>query len=164
MIRSIRNLLWKPVFEKGNADWLSELASVIKEYNNTIHNFTWLKPIKNFKKSNEKKVYSKLRDDRVKQKPKYERGQLLRTADIKRDFSKGGSTNWSYIFYTVTEVIVNTGRSYRINYLPQRFIQNLLLPRKLSLDEYNQNLKKLILIQKTGLNKWNKQKMKYLKI
>ena len=36
-IRTIRNLLKKPVFEKGNADWLSEFPSVIKQYNNTIH-------------------------------------------------------------------------------------------------------------------------------
>ena len=26
-----------PVFERGNADWLIELPSVIKQYNNTIH-------------------------------------------------------------------------------------------------------------------------------
>ena len=31
VIRTIRNLLKKPVFEKGNADWLSELASIIKK-------------------------------------------------------------------------------------------------------------------------------------
>ena len=30
--RIIRNLLKKPVFEKWNADWLSELPSVIKQY------------------------------------------------------------------------------------------------------------------------------------
>ena len=30
VIRTERNLLKKPVFEKGNADWLSELQSVIK--------------------------------------------------------------------------------------------------------------------------------------
>ena len=29
--RTIRNLLKKPVFEKGSADWLSELPSVIKQ-------------------------------------------------------------------------------------------------------------------------------------
>ena len=30
VIRTIRNLLKKPVFEKGRADWISELPSVIK--------------------------------------------------------------------------------------------------------------------------------------
>ena len=38
--RTIRNLLKKPVFEKGSADWLSELPSVIKQNINTIHTYT----------------------------------------------------------------------------------------------------------------------------
>ena len=37
VIRTVRSLLKKPVFEKGRADWLSELPSVIKQYNNTFH-------------------------------------------------------------------------------------------------------------------------------
>ena len=94
--RTIRNLLNKPVFEKGNADWLNELPSVIKQYNNTIHNSTKMKPIDASKKSNEKLVYSNLQDKRKILNPKYKLGQLVRTADIKRVFNKGDSTNWSY--------------------------------------------------------------------
>ena len=43
--KTIRNLLKKPVFEKGKADWLSELPSVIKQYNNTIHSSITMTPI-----------------------------------------------------------------------------------------------------------------------
>ena len=95
VIRTIRNLLKKPVFEKGNAGWLSELPSVIKQYNNTIHSSTKMKPIGASKKSNEKEVYSNLQDKRKILNLKYKLGQLVRTADIKRVFSKGDSTNWS---------------------------------------------------------------------
>ena len=116
VIRTIRKLLKKPVFEKGNADWISELPSVIKKYNNTIHNSIKMTPVQASKKSNERKVYSNLRDDRAKQKPKIKLGQLVRTADIKRVFSKGDSINWSYNLYTITEVIHDTIPSYRINY------------------------------------------------
>ena len=45
VIRTIRNLLKKPVFEKGRADWLSELPSVIKQYNITIHHSIKMTPI-----------------------------------------------------------------------------------------------------------------------
>ena len=147
VIRTIRNLLKKPVFLKGKADWLSELPSVVKQYNNTIHSSTKMKPIDASKKSNERKVYSNLQDKREKQTPKYKLGQLVRTADIKRVFSKGDSTNWSYKLYTITEVIHDTITSYRINYLPERYNENLLLPTKLTLDENNQVKKKLNLIQ-----------------
>ena len=93
VIRTIRNLLKKPVFEKGNANWLSELPSVVKKYNNTIHHSIKMTPNQASKKSNEKLVYSNLQDRRRKLNPKYKLGQLVRTADIKRVFSKGDSTN-----------------------------------------------------------------------
>ena len=147
VIRTIRNLLKKPVFEKGNADWLSELPSVVKKYNNTIHSSTKMTPIQASKKSNERKVYSNLKDKREIQKPKFKLGQLVRTADIKRVFSKGDSTNYSYKLYTITEVIHNTIPSYRIDYLPERYNENLLLSTKLTLDENDSVMKELNLIQ-----------------
>ena len=146
-IRTIRNILKKPVFEKRRADWLSELPSVVNEYNNSIHHSIKMTPVQASKKVKEKLVYSNLQDRRRKQKPKYKLGQLVRTADIKRVFSKGDSTNYSYLVYTITEVIHNTIPSYRIDYLPERYNENLLLPTKLSLEENNQVMKKLNLIQ-----------------
>ena len=148
VIRTIRNLLKKRVFLAGNADCLSELSSIIKQYNNTIHNSTKIKPIDVSKKSNEKLVCSKFQDKRKILNPKYKLGQIVRTADIKRVFSKGDSTNYSYKLYTFTEVIHDTIPSYRINYLPERYNKNLLLPTKLSLDENNRVMKELNLIQK----------------
>ena len=145
--KTIRNLLKKPVFEKGKADWLSELPSVIKKYNNTIHYSTKMTPIQASKKINEKLVFSNLRDDRVKRQPKFKLGDLVRTADIRRVFSKGESTNWSYKLYTITKIIHDTISSYRLDYLPVRYNKNLLLPTKLSLEQNNQVMKNLNLIQ-----------------
>ena len=147
VIRTIRNLLKKPVFLAANADWVSELSSITKQYNNTIHHSIKMTPIQASKKSNEKIVYNNLKDTREIQKPKFKLGQLVRTADIKRVFSKGDSTNWSYKLYTITEVIHNTIPSYRIDYLPERYNENLLLPTKLSLEQNNQIMKELNLIQ-----------------
>ena len=106
--RTIRNLLKNPEFEKGNADWVSELPSVVKKYNNTTHHSTKMTPIQTSKKSNERKVYSNLQNGRVRQKPKFKLGQLVRTADIKGVFTKVYSTNYSFKLYTITEVIHDT--------------------------------------------------------
>ena len=61
VIRTIRNLSKKPVvepvFEKGNANCLSKLPSIIKQYNNTIHSSTKMTPIPASKKSNENLIY-----------------------------------------------------------------------------------------------------------
>ena len=145
--RTIRNLLKKPIFEKGNANWLSELPSVIKQNNNTTHHSIKMTPVQASKKSNEKAVFDNLRDDRQKQRPKFKLGDLVRTADIKKVFSKGDSTNYSYKLYTITEVIHDTIPSYRIDYLIERYNENLLFPTKLSLEENNQVMKELNLIQ-----------------
>ena len=146
-IRTLRNLLKKPVFLAGNADWLNELPAVIKQYNNTIHHSIKMTSIQASKKSKEKIVYTNLKDNREIQKPKFQLGQLVRTADIKKVFSKGDSTNYSYKLYTITEVIHDTIPSYRIDYLPERYNENLLLPTKLSLEQNNKIMKKLNLIQ-----------------
>ena len=55
-IRTIRILLKRPVFEKGNANWLSELSSIIKKYNDTIHNSMKMTPMQASKKANEEEV------------------------------------------------------------------------------------------------------------
>ena len=55
VFRTVRNLLKKPVFEERNANWISELPSVIKQYNNTIHCSVKKTPIQASKKANEKK-------------------------------------------------------------------------------------------------------------
>ena len=147
IIRTIRNLLKKPVFLAGNADWLSELSSIVNKHNNTIHHSIKMTPVQASKKVKEKLVYSNLQDKRKKFNPKFKLGQLVRTVDIKRVFSKGDSINFSYKLYTITEVIHDTIPSYRIDYLPERYNENLLLSTKLTLEQNNQVMKELILNQ-----------------
>ena len=83
VIRTKRNLIKKPIFLAGNANWISELPSVTKQYNNTIHHSIKKTPLQASKKSKERKVYSNLQDKRRKLNPKFKLGQLVRTADIK---------------------------------------------------------------------------------
>ena len=108
VIRTVRNFLKEPIFEKGTADWLSELPSFVKQYINTTHSSTKMSPIAASKKSNEKEVYSNLQDKRRKFNPKFKLGQLVPTVDIKEVFSKRDSTIYSYKLYTITEVIHDT--------------------------------------------------------
>ena len=89
----MRNLLKKPVLEKRNANWISELPFVVKRYNNTIHSSIKKTPIQASKRAHKKEVYSNLKDNRKVRKPKFNQGQLVRTGDIKKVFSKGDSTN-----------------------------------------------------------------------
>ena len=71
VIRTLRNLLKKPVFSAGEASWINELPSVVEQYNNTIHYSIKMTPNQASKKSNEKSVFNNLKDTKEIQKPKF---------------------------------------------------------------------------------------------
>ena len=141
--RTIRDLLKKIVFEQGNAKWIDPLPTITKQYDNKTHSSTKLTPTQASLKKNEGYVYKNLLDKRKKVKPKYEIGDLVRTADLKRTFSKGDTTNWSYKLYKITEIINDAIPSYRLDNLPERYNQSLLKKTDLTLKENNSVMKNL---------------------
>ena len=141
--RTIRDLLKKIVFEQGDAKWIDILPKITKQYNNRIHSSTKLTPIQASLKKNESFVYKNLLDKRKKIKPKLQMNDLVRVADLKRTFSKGHTTNWSYKLYKITEIINDTIPSYKINNLPERYNESLLKKTTLTMKENNSVMKKL---------------------
>ena len=141
--RTIRDLLKKIVFEQGDAKWIDILPTITKQYNNRIHSSTKLTPIQASLKKNEGYVYKNLLDKRKKVKPKFQINDLVRTADLKRTFSKGDTTNWSYKLYKITEIINDTIPSYKIDNLSERYNESLLKKTNLTMKENNSVMKKL---------------------
>ena len=141
--RTIRDLLKKIVFEKGDGNWIDVLPIITKQYNNKVHSSTKLSPKDASLKKNEGLVYKNLLDKRKKVKPKYEIGDLVRTADLKKTFSKGDTTNWSYKLYKITEIINDTLPSYRLDNLKERYKESLVKKTDLTLKENNAVMKKL---------------------
>ena len=141
--RTIRDLLKRPVFEKGDGNWIDVLQSITKQYNNRIHSSTKLTPIQASLKKNESFVYKNLLDKRNKIKAKYQINDLVRVADLKKTFSKGDTTNWSYKLYKITEIINDTMPSYHIDKLQERYNEALLKKTELTLKENNTVMKKL---------------------
>ena len=72
-------------------------------------------------------------DKRNKNKPKFQINDLVRTADLKKTFSKSDTRNWSYKLYKITEIINDTIPSYKINNLPEKYNESLLKKTKLTL-------------------------------
>ena len=141
--KTIRDLLKRPVFEKGDGKWIDILPTITKQYNNRVHSSTKLTPIQASMKKNEGFVYKNLLDKRNKIKPKFQINDLVRTADLKRTFSKGDTTNWSYKLYKITEIINDTIPSYHIDNLKERYNESLLKKTDLTLKENNNVIKKL---------------------
>ena len=79
----------------------------------------------------------------MKLKPKHEIGDLVRTADIRKTFSKGDTTNWSYKIYKITKITSDTVPSYKINNLSERYNESLLKKTELTMKENDIVMKKL---------------------
>ena len=141
--RTIGDLLKKIVFEHGDAKWVDVLPIITKQYNNRIHSSTKLSPKDASLKKNEGYVYKNLLDKRKKVKPKYEIDDIVRTADLKKTFSKGDTTNWSYKLYKITEIVNDTIPSYRLDNLPERYNEALLKKTELTIKENKDVMKKL---------------------
>ena len=141
--RTIRDLLKRPVFEKGDGNWIDVIPIITKQYKNRLHSSTKLSPKDASLKKNEGFVYKNLLDKRKKIKPKFQTNDLVRTADLKRTFSKGDTANWSYKLYKITEIINDTIPSYRLDNLPERYNESLLKKTDLTLKENNSVMKKL---------------------
>ena len=139
--RTIRDILKKIVFEQGDAKWIDVLPILTKQYNNRKHSSTKLSPIQASLKKNEGYVYKNLLDKRKKVTPKFQVNDLIRTADIKKTFSKGDTTNWSYKLYKITEIINDTIPSYRLDNLPESYNESLLKKTELTMKE-NQDVMK----------------------
>ena len=94
-------------------------------------------------KKNEGYVYKNLLDKRNKIKPKFQINDLVRTADLKKTFSKSDTTNWSYKLYKITEIIKDTILCYHIDNLPERYNESLLKKTELTMKENKDVMKKL---------------------
>ena len=141
--RTIRNLLKKIVFEQGDAKWIDILPTITEQYNNRRHTSTKLSPKDASLRKNEGYVYKNILDKRKKVNPKFQINDLVRTADLKKTFSKGDTTNWSYKLYKITEIINDTIPSYKIDNLIERYNESLLKKTELTMKENNSVMKKL---------------------
>ena len=141
--RTIRDLLKKIVFEQGDAKWIDILQTITKQYNNKTHSSTKLTPTQASLKKNEGYVYKNLLDKRKKVKPKFQINDLVRTADLKKTFSKGDTTNWFYKLYKITQVVNDTIPTYRLDKLKERYNESLLKKTDLSMKENDNVMKKL---------------------
>ena len=91
-----------------------------------MHTSTKSTPIPASSEKNECYVYQNVLDKRKKNEPKFKNHDLFKTADSKKNFSKGDWTNWSYKIFENTEIIKDTIPSYRIDEIPERYNEALL--------------------------------------
>ena len=76
-------------------------------------------------------------------KPKFQVNDSIRTVDIKRTFSKGDATIWSYNLYKITENNNDTIPNCRIENLKERYNEALLKKTESTMKENKDIMKAL---------------------
>ena len=94
-------------------------------------------------KKNDGNVYQNFLNKQKKIKPKLQVNDLLRTAVLKKSFSKGETSNWSYKLFKITEIIIGTTPIHRFDILPERYNKALLKKTELTLKENKDVMKTL---------------------
>ena len=140
---TIKDLLRRPVFQRGDAKWIDVPPTITKQYNKRIHSSTKLTPIQASLKKIEKFAYKYLLDKREKKTPKFQLNDLVGTADLQKTFSKRDTTNWSYKLYKITEINNDTIPSYHIDNPPERYNESLLKNTELTMKENDKVMQKL---------------------
>ena len=143
--RTIRDILKTPVFEKGDSTWIDILPTATKQCNKRKQSSIKLTSIQANLEKNEGYVYRNLLGKRQKFQPKFQVNDLVRTADLKKTFSKSNLTNWSDKLYKNTEIINDTIPTSKIDNLQERHNEASLKKTELTMKEHKDVMKALIL-------------------
>ena len=139
--RTIRDLLERPVFGRGDANWIDVLSQITKQHNKRIQSSSKFSPTQASLKKKEGYVYNFLLDKKNTSKvPSKKSGTNSR---FKKTSSRSVTTKRSYIFYKTTEKINDTIPSYHIDNLSERYNEAILKKTELTLKEKDKSLKKL---------------------
>ena len=107
--RTLKEKIWKYFTSTGRNRWIDALEDLIESYNNTYHKSIKMTP-NQVNMENRKQVFKNLF-------PKYgfkfecrlHRGDKVRVALFKPEFSKGFTQNWSRDIFTVTKSFQSNG-------------------------------------------------------
>ena len=141
--RTTRDLLKRPVFEKVDGNWFDVLPTITKQYNIRVHWLTNLTPIQATLKKNESYFYNNIKDKRKIINQKLQVNDLVRTAGLEKNFSKGDTTDWPYKLYQITEINNDSIPSYKVDNFKERYNEDLLKKTELTMKQIDNVMKKL---------------------
>ena len=104
--RTLKTMMWKYFYSKGTYNWVDVLDELTKNYNNTKHGSTLMKP-KDVKKPNENMAWVTLYGSPLGKLPlpKFRVGDTVRVSKYKSVFDKGYEANFTEEIFKVKRVL-----------------------------------------------------------
>ena len=105
--------MWMQFSLRGKYKWLDILPNLLKEYNNSKHRTTGMKP-NDITLTNEGGVLAKFdRQMKMVKKPKFKIGDKERVSMLKQVFEKHYTPNWSTEIFTIIQVMATNPVTYK---------------------------------------------------
>lgn len=158
--RTLKSKMWKKFSFQGSYKWLNVLPVIVKEYNNTVHRTTGMKPSE-VDKDNEKillsSVYSYPKVVNLK-KQKFKKGDFVRISKHREAFAKGYTPNWSNEIFKVVSVKLSDPLMYYLQDSNGRYIEGGFYEQELQTARYPD----IYLVEKVLRRKGNMVYVKWL--
>ena len=114
--RTLKNIMWKFMDQKGEKNWHDYLADFTFNYNHSKHSTIKMRPI-DVSEKNEKEVfenlYGELAEKEVKV-PKFKVGDKVRVSRYKSTFAKGYEMTFHNEIYTIYKVFRGSPTVYKL--------------------------------------------------
>ena len=115
--RTIKERIWKMFSARNEMIYVDKLEGILEDYNNTKHSSIGMTPVEASKKSNERKVYANLYEDKLWKRnkpPKFAINDKVRISKWKKGFEKGFTPNWTEEIFIVKNVLYTKPTTYKL--------------------------------------------------
>ena len=155
--RTLKERMWKEFTAKGNYEWLTILPNIVKNYNNTVHSTTGMKP-KDVKRKNVKEILDRISRKEVKTTAKFKVGDSVRISKYKRVFTKGYLPNWTNEVFKIYAVKPTRPTTYILQDHNNEILKGGFYEKELS----KSNTGDVYLVEKVLQQKGDKIKVRWL--
>lgn len=130
--RTLKSKMWKRFSFNGSYKWVDLLATLIDEYNNTMHRTIHMTP-NEVCVDNERLLLDTVYRYKqpIAQRAKYKPGDLVRMSKHKHVFEKGYTPNWTTEVFRITRVLNTSPITYRIEDLEGNEINGAIYTEEL---------------------------------
>ena len=131
--RTLLHIINKPMFIKGDGNWVNILNDAVLTYNNNIHSTINMTPVDASKNPDKVKYTFNFKNI----KPKFKVGDYVRNADKRNIFSKGYTSNWNRELFKVNEVLKTQPPTYKIEDINGEIIEGKYYEQELLKSEFD---------------------------
>ena len=138
--RTLLHIINKPMFINGDGNWVNILNDAVVAYNNNIHSSINMTPVD--ASNNPDKVKDTFSFKNIKGKPGYAQAKLkvgdyVTSADKRKIFVKGYTSNWNRELFKVNAVLKTQPPTYKIEDINGEIIEDKYYEQELLKSEFD---------------------------